>query len=268
MKWTIFFGLIIISLFVIACSPSEQDQEEISVEVGDSPNIYDQIVADEEDIKEISESDELDEVVPNEGEYSEEVAELIEKNKGASNYRYTINANSRNQYDNFNHDYFYEVYFKDDKIKKIYNEPVKLKLDIFYNIVYLDLEDEVAYGVCDGTTVLCDGLDKKAYDVGYNKENVVLDPLFLLDKITYAAKIVGSETLNGRKATILEYVNKQGTKERLSVDTYYGLPLKQVVYELDDDEEVVVKRNDFNIINVGGVKNADVNLPEEYEIVE
>ena len=56
-----------------------------------------------------------------------------------------------------------------------------------------------------------------------------------------------------------------GDKEKLSVDTYYGVPLKQIIYKAVDDEFVIKENNLFTIVSVGNIKNVDVTIPGDYE---
>ena len=55
-----------------------------------------------------------------------------------------------------------------------------------------------------------------------------------------------------------------GGKEKISIDTYYGIPLKWDVYSINGDEEVLQQEFTFIKLNVNGVKESEMILPAGY----
>lgn len=196
--------------------------------------------------------------------YDEAVKGLIDKGKDINNYKYTFGSTAINQFGSYIQSESFTVFVKESKMKKVYNSPIKYGSNKYYNEVYL--EEGKAIAICSERTVECDELYNKAFSV--TDEKVSLLPTELLLQVPFTAKVVGEELIDQRReATILEYLNEKGQLERLSVGQYYGLPLKQAIYKMVDDEQTLVEKNNFNIISVGNVKNADVNLAESYEII-
>ena len=52
------------------------------------------------------------------------------------------------------------------------------------------------------------------------------------------------------------------------MDTYSGFPLKQESFIQEDDEEILLERNTFNLKGFNNIKNSEVTPPEDYETVE
>ncbi len=190
--------------------------------------------------------------------YDPIVNDLIEKAKKIGNYRYTFDASKGETYD---------YYIYGQKAKKIYLMPIKLKGDVNYNEVYLDDFSNDAKVVCTKGVSSCTYAWKKAYGINYEKEKVDLTPLFIVENIPYSAKKVGEEVFDNQETSIIEYINGQGKKERLWMDHYTGLPLKQVVYSVDTengDKELVKHTFTRVILNI---KKSEVVFPEaEFEL--
>jgi len=191
-------------------------------------------------------------------QYDPIVNELIEKTKKIDTYRYTFDASKGGTYD---------YYINGQKTKKVYLVPIKLNGDINYNEVYLDdgLQDAVV--VCTKGVSSCTYAWKKAYAVKYENEKVELTPLSVVANIPYSAQKVGEEVVDNQETSIIEYINGQGKKERLWMDHYTGLPLKQVIYSVDTEngDKELLKHTFTRIIL--GVKKVDVTFPkEEFEL--
>ncbi len=255
--------LILALILITACSSSDseqtiadqnQDNNQNQVKI---PNQYDQIT-------ESQPSTQVAEETPETPVYTKEVAELIEKSSGLTSYSYLYTSSTRNENGNYLPSNDYEAQVKNNKIKKLYSEPLKLNSSVFYSEVYLDTEQETAYVTCDANTVLCKENKLKIYFIRYPAVKIKTLPLDLLKEIPAAAEIVGKENINDRQATIIKYVNNAGNKEKLYLDSYSGFPLKQESFILEDDEEVLLQRNTFNLISLNNIKTADVNLPDNY----
>ncbi len=200
--------------------------------------------------------------------YSPEVTELIEKSANLKSYHYALTVTKRNQYRSYETVENYQAEVKDSKIKKSFPVPLDLNKNIYYSEIYLDTKKETALATCDLKTVLCDDNRLKIYSLSYPDVKINIKPLDIIKNIPKDAKQVGTERIDNRQAAILEYTNAEGNKERLSLDTYSGFPLKQESFILENDEEIMSQKNVFNIKGLNNVKNSGINLPENYEIVE
>ena len=190
--------------------------------------------------------------------YDPIVNEFITKAKEVGAYRYTFDASKAGTYD---------YYIYGQNTKKVYLVPIKLKGDVNYNEVYLDTLLQDAVVVCTKGVSSCTYAWKKAYDINYDLEKVDLTPLFIVENIPYSAKKVGEEVFDNQKTSIIEYMNGQGKKERLWMDHYTGLPLKQVIYSVDvenGDKELAKHTFTRVILNI---KKSEVVFPaSEFEM--
>ncbi len=252
-------------IFIASCSfPSE---EEITGTESNDTAVPPKFVGDIAD----NNASETTEILPQETQPEQqldpEIEELLTKGKDDTNYNYLFLSRVRDDYGNYN-EAWYTVFVKDKKAKKVYLDPKKLRGDIFYNEVYLDTEKGTAIGICTTLGVLCEKILDKAYALDYSSEKVGVTPVDVLKKVGLNAKKVGEEVLDNRKTTLIEYTNFKGQKERLSVDNYFGLPLKQVIYLASGEEEIIAETTTFSKISVDNVRSADVTLPEKYQLVE
>jgi hypothetical protein len=185
--------------------------------------------------------------------YDPIVNDFITKAKEVGSYRYTFDASKGGMYD---------YYIYGQNARKVYLVPIKLKGDVNYNEVYFDTNLQNAVAVCTKGVSSCNFAWKKAYNVDYEKERVYLTPMSVVDNIPYSAKKVGEEVFDNQKTSIIEYVNGEGRKERLWMDHYTGLPLKQVIYSVDvenGDKELTKHTFTRVILNI---KKSEVMFPE------
>ncbi|MBI2666708.1 hypothetical protein HYX13_03795 [Candidatus Woesearchaeota archaeon] len=75
------------------------------------------------------------------------------------------------------------------------------------------------------------------------------------------------ENVDGRSTEIIEDLNIEGKLERLSLDKFYGLPLKQVIYSSADPKSEMEVKHTYTRLGVGQLKEKDVILPEEVTVV-
>lgn len=198
----------------------------------------------------IQPSSRVTEPAPNAG-----IIALLEKNKDATNYHYVFDADRSEGY---------EVFISGSKVKKVYLEAKPLRGDIFYNAIYLDREIKTAVGICNKLGVTCGAIWNKAYLLDYGPENIGPTPVEIIQKVGNAQE-VGSEVLLNRDLKIIEFINAEGKKEHWSLDNYYGLPSRQVIYSSDDKVE---ESHTFTKLSVGQVRQEEVTLPAEYVLQE
>lgn len=201
--------------------------------------------------------------------HSPEIESLIEKSKSITSYKYTFDARTNENYD---------AYIKDYKIRKSYAEVKKLNEDVYYTDVYLNTyidvypgEQQVATVICAKAGTLCESSWLKAYTIDYNKEEIAETPLDLLDAIPAEAKKVGEVVFNGRPVVVVEfpahYPAFEGYTEQLSIDTYYGFPMQQILYKTTDESKEPVVKHTFTAISVNNVQTPDVTIPQNYVLV-
>ncbi len=182
-----------------------------------------------------------------------EAKALLDKSRGATNYVYLFDASKPGAY---------YVYVRGNKIKKAYLDEQKLNKEIYYSAVYLDLDMKTAVATCEIPGTLCGSYWKKAYPALFNTEADILTPIELVDQVSVAT-LVGTERFENRDLKLIEYTNEDGRRERLGIETYYGLPMKQIVYRSSEEEEILTQHT-FTKLSVGQVKASDVTMPADY----
>tara|TARA_Y100000310_G_scaffold341971_1_gene443149 strand:- start:522 stop:1259 length:738 start_codon:yes stop_codon:yes gene_type:complete len=244
---------------ITACTPAEEPANN---------EVVDNKLPISNQITEIVENQPIPNTVEESQTYSEEVAELLEKSANLKSYEYVLSTSKRNQYENYEPGESYRAQVKDNKVKKSYSEAVKLNQNIYYSEIYLNNEEETALATCDLQTVLCDDNHLIVRSLRYPAAKMTLEPLQIIQSLPKNAEQIGSEKIDNRQAVILKYTNADGNKEKLFVDTYSGFPLKQESFIQEDDEEILLERNTFNLKGFNNIKNSEVTPPEDYETVE
>jgi len=240
-KLTLSLSVLVLVLFLISCAPTAPEQPTAPAP---KPVLTEP-------------STETVDKVP-EQKLSPAVEQLVSKNHDTTNYKFLLDAFDTNSY---------EVSVKENKVKKVYTNPVKYQRDKFYTTVYLDLTARTAVATCEEPGVLCESIWGKYMQLNFNDQQLSLTPLTVIENIGNDATIVGTENFENRAATIIEYTNDAGMTERVSIDTYYGLPLRQEIYSQQGDERVLQQKHTFTRQAVGSVKNAEVTLSAEYELL-
>ena len=184
-----------------------------------------------------------------------DIVALLQRNKDVTNYHYVFDADKVEGY---------EVFISGSNVKKVYIDAKPLRGDIFYNTIYLNRETKTAVGICNKPGVTCGAIWNKAYIVDYESENIGPTPVEMIDTVRNPQE-VGSEVMLNRDLTIIEFINADGKKERWSLDDFYGLPSRQVIYSSDEEIE---ESHTFIKLSVGQVQEEEVRLPEEYIIQE
>lgn len=201
--------------------------------------------------------------------YDPKVKVLRDKGIGVNNYRFFFKSVYMNVNGLYVEDAGYNVLVRDLKVKKVYTDYKFWEGELFYNDVYMDSAQHSALGVCSWASIMCKPLRNQALRVNYGKEEVTLTPVGIMQNLSPEVKVKGETLVDNRQATVLESKKADGTIERLYVDNFYGLPLEQVFYKLNkDDEEVMIAERTFTplVAGAGTVKSADVLLPENYVV--
>lgn len=186
-----------------------------------------------------------------------EIASLVRKAQGIDNYQYNYDAHLSEGY---------TVYLKGNKAKKMYSSLVKLRINTYYDEVYVDQEQQTATAICSTlANSFCIMVKNKAFRLNY-AEQAPVQPLDLLKDIPASAKRTGTEQVDNRATIMVEFINEQGKLEKLSLDTYYGVPLKQEIYTVQGDEQTLQRKHLFTQLSVGTVKTAEVSLPAGYQV--
>ena len=182
------------------------------------------------------------------------LAALLLKNKDATNLHYIFDAEKVTGY---------EIYLRGGKAKKIYTDTKFLRNEVYYNKVFLDWSSQQAVGICDKLGISCSSIWNKAYQVPFESEGIYATPAEVVQRVRYGRE-VGSEFFDDRKLKIIEFVNREEKRERLSVDPYYGLPLRQVIFAADNTME---EQHTFINLEVGQIKESEVTVPTQYALV-
>ena len=175
---------------------------------------------------------------------------LLDKGQMTTNYHYV--------FDEFDPQ-GYEVSIAGDKVKKVYFDPVLLRRDIFYTTVYFNFNSSEIIVTCEKPSIACGPHWKEAFRLLQKKEHIYTTPAEILKQV-HSPNVTGSETFDNRALTIIEYTNKAGQRERLSVDQFSGLPVRQRIYT--GMEQPVM--HTFTKIQVEQVKESQVTVAGDY----
>ena len=204
--------------------------------------------------------------------YNPKIKELRDRSAQVDNYDFNYKSIIMTSTGLYLDETSYRVKIKGEKIKKTYPEPKYWKREIFYNDVYLDAAQKTAYGVCSKTGITCKDIKNNTYVLNYIAEDVTITPRIIMDElIPTQVKVTGETYYDKRKVILLEFATPEGNQERLFVDDFYGLPLRQVIFKSNEDnEEVRLVDRIFDLIGAGNgtVKFSEVNVPEGMKVVE
>ena len=187
------------------------------------------------------------------------VSKLVETSKDINNYQYFFQTWIRDKFGNYGGE-SYQVYIKGLKAKKVYASPKKIGNADYYSEVYLDLDQKKAVGVCDSKSVLCRGILNKKFNLSYDQEKLVKVPKELIQLIDTRAKKVEEIVIDNEKASVLKYPTTNNWTTRLSVGTYYGLPLRFEIYSYVDEEEILQEKYQYGNLIIDQVTKKEVNL--------
>jgi len=199
--------------------------------------------------------------------YNIRTQELKQMASQIDNYEYTYKSTSRADNGVYYQDANFRVLVRDGKMKKVYPMPQYRNSGVYYNEVYLNPLTHTAYGTCTVGSVICREQWEKYFELNYFAETVEDTPSELMAKLDGSSKALGETNYQDRQTTIIQSKLPDGIYEKLWVDNYYGLPLKQVLFEYGSDEEEVVLEEHVYYPLTGGsgtVKLSDINLPANY----
>ena len=250
--------ILMLSLFLIACSNQDQTLAEMPV----ADNVKE--VTPSSEANGIAEAATSEEPIIN---LDEETINLIEKGKEYTNFDYLYEVSNRNQYGSYIQDRSYHLYYLKGQIKKTYSEAIKVGQNFQYTEVYFSENDADALVTCALNILSCEDYRNQGYKINAAVEKLKVTPITVLDNIPLSAEKGGAnENIDNRKTIILTYPVGNNF-ERVFLDSYYGLPLKMETYTYDVDEIVVLKTEKFSKLSVNGVKIAMLTLPEGYTIL-
>ena len=120
--------------------------------------------------------------------------------------------------------------------------------DLPVTVVYFGIGDPAGEGYCEDIRKgECSDPNKK---VSVPAEEVFRKSPFGWAKEVVEARETGSETINNRKALIVEFTSKDGTKGEMWVEAYYGIPMRvktgTETYEYRDLSFTPVKDEELN----------------------
>jgi hypothetical protein len=249
--------IIVTLLFVAACSPENLVEIEETTPF-DTPYEEVQEEAPTQEPAEVEETA-VEIIQPS---LNSQIQELVDKNADSTNYYYKHVGSHVNEGGSVISEKAYIAHINGNKAKLEYTETRKFGGDFFYNEVYLNTETKEAIGVCTRYGVSCQEIYETGRTIDYENVVIGLTPLSVLKSITADASVVGDEKIDGRETTIIEFMNHEGHIERVSIDNFYELPVRRIVYRMVDDERVEVRKDSFPKLRVGGVKNVDITLPD------
>ncbi|MFC1801443.1 hypothetical protein ACFLZB_03185 [Nanoarchaeota archaeon] len=243
--------LIVLALFLVACSTSDVETEGRSSDVTSSDETTTQ---DNEDITVKQSSDPKPTPQPTQ-QMDSEIQELLDAHTDFNSVEFIKDSGTYNTQ---------EIFVKGNKYTKSVERPGRYSdPSENYDTVYIDRDAQTAYGYCADKDKNKCPLEYRgsAYELDFDEEDIVL-PLDLYDRITYAEK-AGSETIENRKMTIIEFTNSDGNRERMSIGQFYGFIFKQEIF---DDNDEVIERHTFTNVAFNTLDIEDVSLPEGVDV--
>lgn len=254
------FGLVllmmILGVLIISCIPKNELVTEL---VGEDNKAVEESKAIVPEIVKVAEEESPPVIVP-EAVYDPELAQLIAKSKEVNNYQYVYKLSKRNYGGNYIPETSYNVYIKDNLIKKAYTEAQKTVDGRHYSEVYLDSNAKTAVIVCTSKSSLCDKDRGKKYEIRYESEKLKFTPKDLVQDLPASAVKSQDETFDGRSLKVFEIVKDKVSKISVAIDKYSGLAIKRTVYDFKDDEEMILEKHTFTNLELNNVKKAEVSL--------
>ncbi|HLD72838.1 MAG TPA: hypothetical protein VJA23_04595 [Candidatus Nanoarchaeia archaeon] len=255
-KFGLILVMILLGVLIISCASKK---ELVKEQVGEGNKAVEESQAIVPEIAEAAVEESQAVIVP-EATYDPELAQLKAKSKEVNNYQYVYKLSIRNFGGNYIPEPYYNIYIKDNLIKKAYLEPQKTVDGRYYSEVYLDTKAQTAVIVCTLKSSLCDKDRGKKYEIRYESEKLKFTPKDLVQDLPESAIKSQDETFDGRSLEVFEMVKEKISKISVSIDKYSGLAIKRTVYDFKDDEEMILEKHTFTNLELNNVKKAEVSL--------
>ncbi|MBI2662073.1 hypothetical protein HYX11_01295 [Candidatus Woesearchaeota archaeon] len=248
--------IIVVFLFLISCSPQLAEKPaEITTEKATPSS---EVSSDETPI--VSNSKPTITIVPPQEEandYPANIKPIIEKGKKLTSYKYVYDLPSGDSY---------EYSINGANVKKYYTTTRKSNiLNVYYNEIYFNVNTKEGYAICSMGASSCKNVWEKAFPISYDLEKVAVTPSDLINSIGYDAKKIGEQTYDNYQTIIIEHTNAQGKKEELWLNSYYGLPMIQIIYDTVNGEDKEIEKHTFTRLS-SPVMLSEVTLSENFEI--
>ncbi len=125
----------------------------------------------------------------------------------------------------------------------------------YFDMVYLDMSAKAGVAYCeDRHHQRCVDPDRR-FDIAY-EDFIIKTPKDWMLGLPADARVLSSETIDERLATVIEYPNPDGTTTRLWVDTFSGLPMQVITYQ--GEVENTFERYGFRDLSVNSVLASNV----------
>lgn len=247
--------MIVVFLFLISCSPQLAEKPAEKITAAPTPEASSNAVT----TVETNSKPTITIIPPQEevNDYAPELKPLIEKGKKLISYKYVYDIPSGDSY---------EYFINGNQVKKYYSTTRKSSLlNVYYNEIYYNLNTKEGQAICSVGASSCNNVWKKAFPISYDREKVTITPSDLINTLGYDTKKVGEETFDNYQTIIVEHTNAQGKKEKLWLNSYYGLPMIQIVYDTINGEDKEIEKHTFTRYS-SPVLASEVTLPSDYEI--
>jgi hypothetical protein len=236
-KYNLQLSLLLLLSFVMSACVSEQPS------LPETPVVAVQPVPGENPVEMVVE-EEVQKELPN------QLQELLSKHETIQSVKYVMDDGTSNAV---------TVSLKGDKIKKNVFR-ARFGLESYYDTIYVDRDALTAYTHCVTLYDCADEHKNKGIQLNFDEEDV-LTPIQIIKSITIAEK-VGTERFDGRDTIMIEFTNAAGNREVLWIDTFFGMPLQQRIF----NGEVLLEKHTFTEVGFNRIKEADVTLPNTYQI--
>ena len=170
---------------------------------------------------------------------NEDLIEILDKNKGITNYKYVYNDGTL----------YISFWIKGDMIKEeLETSGTREIFETKDDIVFLNTTSKTAYSYCSSR--LCDEQLVARKTDYYNF--IMETPLEFAKKIKLDAETIGEETIDNRPVLVVQYKGDDGSDVVVYIIKYYGVPTRVEV-----TKDGVKKKTDYIDMSFGSVKDSD-----------
>lgn len=206
------------------------------------------------EVQQETESDELvkDAETEQSSKLSPEIKELLDKGRKIDNYKFLAETSKLDNDVYVQRDY--KLLRKGNLMRKTLIHSLSVAGKPYTDIIS-NLDDRTSIGICLVLGVTCEKNYLKIISVEYDDFSGYTTPYTLIEQVPGTAVVARKSLIEQRQSLVLEY-DEAGNRVELSVDTYYGLPLKKEVFRTEDKK--VLETITFKNLIVNGVKDSDV----------